>query len=213
MCARRIVDQCVSGLELADVLVDRERARDVAERQVQIDRGLVDRAGRIGGEQRRECAREREALAVLEVVQRLLAESVARQHELVRFAIVDAQRPHAVQPRKARFAELLVREQDHFGVAAARKHVATRLELCAQAADVVDLAVVDDPVILRGVVHRLMAGRRQIDDAQAPVPECDFVAAIRAGVVRTAVRDRLVHRGDQRVVAPVEAVNPAHDRP
>ena len=61
---------------------------------------------------------------------------------------------------------------DHLGVAVRAEAVPARLELGADVGEVVDLAVEDDPDRAVLVGERLIAGR-EIDDAQAAMPEAD----------------------------------------
>jgi len=54
--------------------------------------------------------------------------------------------------------------QEHLGVAPRAEGMTARLELRPQRTIVVDLAVEDEPCALVAAVHRLMPGRREVDD-------------------------------------------------
>ena len=65
---------------------------------------------------------------------------------------------------------LLVELQNHFGVGLRFELAALLLKLAAQLDEVVNLAIESDPESLVSITHRLVAGRRQIENAQATVP-------------------------------------------
>ena len=113
-----------------------------------------------------------------------------------------------------------MRSSDDLGVGAAAEGDALALEAGAQIAVVVDLAVEDDdqPAVRRS--HRLVPGRRQIDDGQPAEAERHARRRVDeiAGVVGAAMRQRRGHRTDvtaQRVLGaaagPPHAVQAAHD--
>lgn len=72
------------------------------------------------------------------------------------------------------------------------------LQVTAQCAEVVDLAVEDDAVVRHGVAHRLAPGRRQVEDTQTRVPENDAppVEGLDPPVVGAAVSQRADHPPD-----------------
>ena len=146
------------------------------------------------------------------VVERLDAEVVAAQDELaVALAQVgDGERPHAVEARATGRAPLLVGVHDDLGVAGGAKGVAGGLELGAQLAVVVDLAVVDEPDGLVLVGRRLVAAGA-VDDAQPAMAETDARALKGAGVVGTAMQQRGRHAAEQLAVGSAgETEDAAH---
>ncbi len=70
-----------------------------------------------------------------------------------------------------------------------------RLDLGAQPTVVVDLAVEDDDVTAAVRSHRLVAGRRQVDDGQPAVDEADAGPGVlpQSDVVGPAMGDGLAH--------------------
>ena len=68
-------------------------------------------------------------------------------------------------------------------------------ELLAELAEVVDLAVEDDPDRLLGVGHRLMAAG-QIDNRQSAKAEAERTRDVHALIVRPTVGDGPTHRHD-----------------
>ena len=71
----------------------------------------------------------------------------------------------------------------------------TPLELLPQLAEVVDLAVEDEPERAVLVRHRLVGRLRQVDDRQPPVPESDRPVHVLPLGVRPPVRERPRHGG------------------
>ena len=150
------------------------------------------------------------------VVDRLLAEAIAREEQPLAPRVPDGEREHPVDALRKRFAPLLVPVDEHLGVAVAAEHVSVRNQLGAQMQVVVDLAVEGDPdgpVLVR---HRLGAGRGEIDDRQAPVAERDGPVHVQAAPVGAAMRDDLRHASDELAVgrlsgiAVQEAADAAH---
>ena len=87
--------------------------------------------------------------------------------------------------------------------------MAARLELVAQLAEVVDLAVEDDP----DVPSSLAIGCRprvEVDDRQPALPEADAGRDVDALTVGTAMHDRAAHPVDERALdgLPVKSTFP-----
>ena len=109
-------------------------------------------------------------------------------------------------------APLLVGVDDDLGVAVRAEGVAGGLELGAQLAVVVDLAVVDEPDGLVLVGDGLVAALA-VDDAQAAVAEADGRRLEGAGVVGAAVHDGGGHAPEKLPVGRAgEAEDAAHER-
>src|SRR5438094_9367228 len=68
-----------------------------------------------------------------------------------------------------------VRFEQDLGIGMAGKAYAFVFELRANLAKVVDLAVVDDPVSGRRVLHWLVAMRRQIENGEPPIAKSNLV--------------------------------------
>ena len=112
--------------------------------------------------------------------------------------------------REAVGAPLRVRVEHHLGVAGGVERVADRLQLGAQLAEVVDLAVVDD--LEPAVVHRhRLRAVLEVDDAEAPEPERRCGVLEVPVIVRPAMPERDGHQLEQRAVRRTpEAGYPAH---
>src|SRR6266508_2649874 len=137
--------------------------------------------------------RGKEQLAVvLGVVERLDPEAVAREQKLTAAYVPDGEAEHAAKPLDAARAEVFVEMDDGFGVAVRAEDVTVALEVAAQFAVVVDLAVEDDPdgaILVRdGLVAAI-----QVDDAEAPHADGDAVPDVHALIVGTAMHHCAAH--------------------
>ena len=191
--AALVDDERVRGWELSDPREERVvRVVDVALLEEVADRRQV-RLERARGAEGLQLAREREPPAVPRVVERLHAEAVARAEEPLPRAVPQRERPHPVEPAHAVVAPLLVRADDHLGVGLRAEPMAAALQLAAQLAVVVDLAVVHQ--LQRSVVarERLPACVAQVDDREPPEAERDAVVGERAVAVRAPVVERRGH--------------------
>src|SRR6266850_971442 len=92
-----------------------------------------------------------------------------------------------------RLAVLSVQVEQALRVTMAAELSSFGFEGGADRLEIVDLAVERHREFAIGAVHRLMPGRREIDDAQAARSQGDARAEPLAGVVRTAVDQRRVH--------------------
>src|SRR5437764_4816718 len=115
--------------------------------------------------------REREPASQHRVVERLLAEPVARQNQLVLDAVPEREREHAVEPVERRGLPFGERGKNDLRVGMTAKAVSEALELLAKLREVIDLAVVSNRVAPVGGGHRLVAEWRQIKDRQPSVTE------------------------------------------
>ncbi len=178
-----------------------------------MERRPVDRSGdgRMAQERLGLRREEKEPVAV-PVVERLLPEPVARDEQAALGVVPDGEGEHPGEPFHARFAVDRVRVQDHLGVAPRAEPAPGRHELGAELAEVVDLAVEDDPVAPGLVAHRLPSGH-EIDDRQAGHSEPDLTGGVDPRVVGPAVLEEPEHRGQElrRRGADV-AGDPAHQR-
>jgi hypothetical protein len=160
--ARLRPDEQVPGRQLPDLTEDRQRRGDRVEGEERLERVEVDLAAREGAE----LGRELEPVRRRAVVERLDPEPVARKDEPPPARVPDRRGEHPAQPFGECVAVFLVEVEKHLRVAARAKAVAGTLELAAELAVVVDLAVLDDmqrPVL---VSDRLVAGR-EVDDREA----------------------------------------------
>ena len=90
---------------------------------------------------------------------------------------------------------LLVEVRDDRRVAGAADIVAARGEVVAELVEVVELAV-EDGHDVAGLVGDRLAASDEVDDTQAPVAEHAASEGVDRALVRPAVDERVVHRGD-----------------
>jgi hypothetical protein len=185
--------------------------RDVLEAQVAVDRIDVHLSWHLGIlEYRPQLRGEPERGRRGAVEQRLLANTVTREHQPPTLLVPEREREHTPQPLDALDPELLVEVHDHFGVGARGELVTLGGQLFAQLEVVVDLAVEydnDRPIL---VVDRLVTGV-QIDHRQSLDAESDAVLLVRAARIGTPVLDRVAHAREQPGVHRPSQVDLAHN--
>ena len=157
----------MTGIELADLLIDGERRWNVPERQVGVERlGIHVQRQAVAPRDRLDLRRKHEPRAVARVEQRLDAEPVARHHERLPPLVPDGQREHPAQPLQTVDTTLFVQMNDDFDIAAGAEPMPSRFQLAAQFEMVVDLAVAHDRDQAVFARNRLMT-TGGIDDRQA----------------------------------------------
>ena len=208
--------QDMPGLELVDLLEPRARPRDIAQREIEVERFRIERARHAGHlKQRLDLGGEDEEVLVAVVVERLDAQPVASQEEPPLAPVPDGEGEHPAQPFDARLAELLVGVNDRLGIGARPKTVAARREIAREVGEVVDLAVEHDHARLVLVVNGLLPAG-QVDDAQPPMPEADAPFEEEALVVRPPVGEGSGHPHQHRAIHRFTGIqirdpaNPAH---
>ena len=142
--------------------------------------------------QRLQLGAEQERPATVPVVQRLLAHAVARQEQRAFGGIPQREREHAVQAlQRTLDAPVAYRREQGFGVRmpAPVEAGARRVELGAQVAVVVNLAVVGNDETPARRHHRLVTGWGRIENGQPAMGEPDAGRRVppTAAVIRPAV--------------------------
>src|SRR5213594_2257567 len=169
--ALALEDEQLSGGEAVHVLVDGGGAGDVATAQVVVQRPGVDLAfGQPRGGERLDLRGEAEAPRPARVEERLDPEAVPGEDEPPGRAVPDRECEHAVQPRDAVGPVVLVDVDDRLAVARGLEAMTARLELRAERAIIVDLAVAHDPH-RAGLVHQRLRAAGHVDDGQPAVSE------------------------------------------
>ena len=141
-------------------------------------------------------------------VERLLAEAIAREEHALLACVPERERELAAQVLHHVLVPVLIGAQQHLGVGVALEAIAALVEIGAQLAEVVDLAV-ERERDARGLVAHRLARAVRVDDGEAPVAEHHAMAAAgdaiahHALAVGPAVRDRVEHRGHRRVLRRV----------
>ena len=127
-----------------------------------------------------------------EDIERLDAERVACGKDRLLGCVPYNEGEHADETAEGGRAPLRQRSEQHLGIGLAAEEMSGRLELVAQLDVVVDLTIVDDPVALIGIGHRLPGRVGQVDDAEPPMAQRhragNAVEYPPAGSVRPAVR-------------------------
>src|SRR5690606_4330062 len=158
-----------------------------------VERRAVDleRALAAGRDDRLELRREDERAAVVEVIERLDTGSIAKELEPPLSRIPDRDREHAVDPIDEAVAPFEIGVQRDLGIGVGPKRAPAFLELLAQTAPAVDLAVERDPRLPVRREHRLPGGLAEIDDRQALETDFDGTVEPQATRIGPAVGDRV----------------------
>ena len=196
---RRLVaqDLVVPGRELADAIQDRTVIGDVAPGKIIVDRQRIDLAPqeRMGQQALELGSESHAAIAELRGEKGFHPQAVARQHEFPAPGVVEREREHAVQARKALDAPARPGGQDHLGIAIGAELGALGLQLAAKLPEIVDLAIEHDRRTAIGRMHRL--GRAgDVDDRQPAVAQPDPRAGPDARPVWSAMGERVRHARD-----------------
>ena len=197
-----------AGFELGDVLIDARRRRHIAGAEISAERLTVDGGGKLGQRgERLQLRGEHDASVGVAPIERLDAEPVAPKGDCARGFVEHREGEHADQAldRRAHAPSGEALHQ-HLGVGVAPEDVTLLLQLGAQLAGVIDLAVIGEDEAARRRQHRLGAGGAQIDDRQPRMAQRDAGLRVHphAAGIRTAMVQRARHAGGeraQRVVA------------
>ena len=179
------------------------RLGHVLQRQVVLQRGLVDAAG-VGGDvqQRLLLAGEERAALVGVGVERLDAEPVARAEQHPLLGVPDQEGEHAAQLAHDLLAEVVVAGDDGLAVAVGvEDHAELAREPLAQLDVVVDLAV-EDQVVAAVEPGEWLVRVVDVDDRQPAEADHGVVVGPGAALVRAAVahvRQRSVDGGLDRL--------------
>ena len=131
--------------QLARLGEDRQRRRDRVEGEEGSSATGIDGARETGQlEHRLELRGKRDGAVGDAVVERLDPEAVTGQQQAPLARVPDRQGEHPAQPLEEGVAVLLVEVDEHLGVGGGGEAVSPPLQLSAQLAVVVDLAVLDD---------------------------------------------------------------------
>ena len=121
------------------------------------------------------------------VVERLLAQAVARQQKPLVARVPERDGEHSVDALGELFAPLKIRPQHHLGVRAGVERVAALAQLGAERVVPVALAVEEQR---HAVLHHRLHAAFEVQDREPPVAERCLAVGIEALGVGAAVRDR-----------------------
>ena len=168
-----ILDQEVPRRQFPGLAEDRPRGRDVEQREVLIERDLIERKHNIGDRPKTlQLAHEIAASILLQVVKRLDPKSVPGGEHPPGGPVVDGKSEHAPQPLDRPITVLLVEVDDNLGVRSGREPMAPLDQVALQLPVIVDLPVEDDGQRAILIEDGLSAAL-QVDDAQAAHPQAD----------------------------------------
>src|SRR5262249_13333777 len=179
--------------ELADACEHRASLAGIPEGEIPGQQRFFElRRNRGMLEQRLHLACEGEEPAVPIVVERLLAEPVARDEEAARVLVPEREGEHAAKTLHAIGAVLLVRMDDRLAVRPGLISMAGGFHARTQRGVIKNLAIVDQPEIAFFIRHRLMPARH-VDDCEPAESEIGPRVAIVAEIVWPAMPDRIGH--------------------
>ncbi len=186
-------DEELRRLELADAAIDRERRRDVAEREVRIDRGrtpcaadtrVLQQPADLRGEDDAVTVQQRDE-------QRPYAQMIARHDEAAVLLVPERERKRPAETLHAPGAPLFVRVRDELRIRRPPELVTVALEAGAQFARVGQVRVGDDANVLRFVGGE--PGRRNMLIRSRAPAQRDARRAVKAVARAAAVPDRVEH--------------------
>ena len=182
------------GRQLADPGKGGLRRRHILQRQIMVDRGQIGHARHARpGEHSLDLRAEHKPGASTRPIERFFTDAISSQNQTSRAPVPQRQRKHPAQPRKDPRSPGVPAIDDDLGVAAAAKRITQRRQLAAEFCKVVYLAVVGNPDIAISARHRLMAGRREIDDRQSGMGKAGPAVGPHAFVIGPAMPQRLDH--------------------
>src|SRR5258708_11427298 len=132
----------------------------------------------------------------MKIIERFFTKPVAGQEQCPGVRVPDGKGEHAAEVVQASCAPFTVSLEDYLGVRVAVEADAMGFQFRANFSKIVDLTVVDDPVPSITVLHRLVAGEREIEDGETPIAEKDggrlrtaLTYHVPSGIVRTPMRE------------------------
>ena len=133
------------------------------------------------------------------VEERLDPEPVAGEGQLLSLLVPEREREHADGAGKPGLSLALQEGEKDLGVAGAPEPFARSLELGAQGAEIIDLAVEGDDKAAAVRNHRLRRGRREVDDRKPGVGEAEASVALApfARTVGAAVAQQALRAGEE----------------
>src|SRR5438067_5613303 len=164
---------------------------NVSEAEVVVARLPIERGAeaRMGGN-RLDLACEYPLTADGRIEQRLHAIAIASEQQRPAPLVINSEREDAAELVDQTLAHLLVQMDKHLGVRRAAKPMTASLQIDAEFARVVDLAVEDDQDLTVFVRERLVPRRRKVDKRKAAMHELAVPVRELPLTVRAAVREQ-----------------------
>src|ERR1700722_10017258 len=191
--AMRVYFHPVTGHQLADSSVEGFFAGKISESEVLGEDGTTEPCIDSGVRENRFNFRaEDQTFGAELIVERLDAQTIAREEDSLAASVPDGEGEHAAQVLNAVVAVFFVKMDDGFGVATGAVNMSARFELRAQVGVVVDFAVEDDPDGSVFVTQRLLAGG-EIDNAQATHTQRGRTVDADAFIIGATVGNSIAH--------------------
>src|SRR5579885_3252778 len=128
------------------------------------------------------------------VVQRLYAHRIAGNKQSTRARVPNGKCKDSPEFSDGAFAPTGIRLQQYLSIRMAPERLAQSFDFSTNLPEVVDFAVVDDPISSIGIVHRLMPQGGQVENCETTVaqPDLGLPVAEQNGslIVRAAMRER-----------------------
>ena len=196
----------MSRRQLVDTFEHRQRRIDHAQREVLIERREIHlRLRRLEREQSLDLRCARESMTAAAVVQRLLAEMIARREQPAALRVPQHKCKHPAQVPQQIVAVPLVKGENHFAVAAGAECVADlAFQSLAMLLVIVDFAVADQPDGAVGVGERLVTAG-EIDDGETSMTERGEGVVMNALSVGTAMAQSTQHALDELIASGIVA--------
>src|ERR1700688_77924 len=184
-------------------------------------RGIYRAWHEAGSQQGADLGRQNKVSVRPVVIERLDTHGIAGGEKAMAPRVPNGEGKHAAKFREAFLTPLSIGFEDHFRVGMTAEVDSLALQFRANLAEVVNLAVVDDPIAGGRIIHGLMAKRRQIENCETAIPESYFdvfpggiAQNDCAAVVRSAVGEgfggAFQHGGGHTRIMANDADNSAH---
>src|SRR5690606_31752054 len=179
--------------ELVNALEHRQRRLDETKRKVLLERREIDRRTSIVARQKRfDLGGAREASIILPVVERLLAQMIARHQQAPAARIPECECEHAAKVLEEPIAVALIERDDDFAIAVREEDMSASLEIAPELSIVVDLAIGDEADRTVVAAQRLCAAP-QVDDRKPPMTQCRELIVIDTLAVGASMSERIEH--------------------
>src|SRR5689334_5063725 len=110
----------------------------------------------------------------LNIIKRFNTHRIARDEQTMPCGVPDSESEHAAKSSEALLAPARISFEHDFGIGVAGETCPGAFKFAADFAEVIDFAVVDNPVASLGILHRLVPQRRQVKDRQSAAPQADL---------------------------------------
>src|SRR5437667_609268 len=183
----------MTSFELANRLKDRQRRRNISQRQIVVKGLEVKAPVNPVPEQRFGLRCKDQAVREVRIVERLDAEPVAREEESMPTRIPERQGKHPVEPVNEALSLFFVEMNHDLGIGSRHELMPFRAEPLTKLVEVVDLPIKNNPD--RSVLVRdRLAPRIEVDDGESSHSQPHRAVAVVSFVVRATMDKLTTHR-------------------